>query len=61
MLSLESLFKRRSRGTVFFIDIGSSFHSLRAEQENALSQCFVCVVGTVSRDVLADLSALGGV
>ena len=42
----------------FFIDIGSSFHSLGAAQENALSPCFVCVVGTVNRDVLVDLSVL---
>ena len=37
-----------------FIEIGSSFHSLGAAQENAPSQWFVCVVGTVKRDVLVD-------
>ena len=45
----------------FFIEIGSSFHGLGAAQENALSLCFVCVVGTVNRDVLVDLIVLGGV
>ena len=45
----------------FFIEIGSSFHRLVAEQENALSLCFVCVVGKVNRDVFVDLSVLGGV
>ena len=42
----------------FFIDNGSSFHSLGAAQENALSPCFLCVVGTVNIHVLVDLSVL---
>ena len=53
---MDRLFGSRSGGTVFFIDIGGSFHNLGAAQENALCPCFVCVVDTVNRDVLVDLS-----
>ena len=36
-------------------------HSIACEQQNALSPCYVCVDGTVKRDVLVDFSVLGGV